>query len=97
MTVLRGFAITIASGAGFACFGALAGFVLGTVAPDYYRTVFRISPDIPLNLAQAGLGLGATQGFAVGIVVGLAIVVVVAWFNSRIALRDGTPPNHENS
>jgi len=83
MTVLRGFSITIASGLAFACVGAIAGYVLGRVAPDYYRTVFRIPPDIPLDPAQAGLGLGVTQGCAAGLIVGLVIVVAVAWHNSR--------------
>jgi len=85
MTVLRGFMITIASGTAFACFGAVAGYVLGSVAPDYYRTVFRISPEVTVDPRQAGLGLGVTQGAAAGVIVGLVIVVVVAWFNSRLA------------
>ncbi len=84
MTVFRGFAITIASGIAFGCVGSIAGYALGSVAPDYYRIVFRIPPDIPINPAQAGLGLGVTQGSATGLVVGLVIVVTVAWFNSRI-------------
>ena len=85
MTVVRGFAITIASGIAFALFGAGAGYFLGSVAPDYYRTVFRISPDISIDPAQAGLGLGVTQGLAAGLAIGLVIVVSVAWYNSRIA------------
>ena len=84
MTVIRGFAITIASGVAFGCFGAVAGYFLGSVAPDYYRTVFRIPPDVPINPTQAGMGLGVTQGSATGLVVGLVIVVTVAWYNSRI-------------
>ncbi len=47
MTVLRGFAITIASGVAFGCVGAFAGYALGSVVPDYYRTVSRpTSPSI---------------------------------------------------
>jgi hypothetical protein len=83
MTVLRGFLITIASGVGFAAVGAVIGYVLGKVAPDYYRTVFRIPPEVALNPAQAGLGLGLTQGLVVGLIVGLVIVVTVAWHNAR--------------
>jgi hypothetical protein len=83
MTVLRGFTITIASSFAFACFGALAGYGLGSIAPDYYRTVFRIPPHVSINPGQAGLGLGATQGLAAGLVVGLVIVITVAWSNAR--------------
>lgn len=81
MTLIRGFVITIASGFAFASIGALAGYGLGVAAPDYYRTVFRVSPEA--SMTQVGLGLGVTQGFAAGLVTGLAIVATVAWYNSR--------------
>lgn len=84
MTVVRGFAITLASGLVFACFGATVGYILGSVAPDYYRIVFRLPPEVPLDPAQAGLGLGMTQGLGIGLIVGLVIVLTVAWYNSRI-------------
>ncbi|TWU35196.1 hypothetical protein Q31b_52920 [Novipirellula aureliae] len=91
MTVLRGFAITIASGIAFAMFGAGAGYFLGSVAPDYYRTVFRIPPAVSIDPAQAGLGLGVTQGLAGGLAIGLVIVISVAWYNSRIGVSQ--PPS----
>ena len=84
MTVLRGFIITISSGLGFGIIGAVLGFTVGKFAPDYYRIVFRMPPEIDLDPAQAGFGLGLTQGVAAGIVIGLVIVVAVAWYNSRI-------------
>jgi hypothetical protein len=83
MTVTRGFVITIASGVGFATVGALLGFALGRLAPDYYRFVFRGPPQIDLDPAQAGLGLGASQGLGGGLFIGLVIVVAVAWSKSR--------------
>ena len=84
MTVLRGFAITIASGLGFAVFGGLLGFLIGKFIPDYYRTVFRIPPGVDLDPAQAGLGLGVTQGLIGGLIIGLVIVATVAWYKSRV-------------
>lgn len=83
MTIFRGFAITLASGLVFALVGAGLGFLLGTYAPDYYRIVFNIPPGFPLEPAQAGLGLGLTQGLGGGLIIGLVIVVTVAWFNAR--------------
>jgi len=89
MTVVRGFVITIASGIVFGCLGALAGYLLGSLAPDYYRTVFRIPPDILIDPSQVGLGLGLIQGVGAGLMIGLVIVVSVAWYDSRSA---GTSP-----
>jgi hypothetical protein len=83
MTIARGFAITIVSGVAFGIFGAVVGYALGTFAPDYYRTVFRIPPGVELDPVQTGLGLGVTQGLTAGLFIGLAIVVTVAWYESR--------------
>lgn len=87
MTVLRGFVITVASGLAFGCLGAMLGVALGKAAPDYYRIVFHVPPGRPLDPAQAGLGLGLTQGLGGGLCIGLVIVVTVAWYNSRISNR----------
>lgn len=85
MTVARGFVITIISGVVFGCLGGGAGWLLGSFAPDYYRLVFRIPPEVRIDPAQAGLGLGVTQGVGTGLLIGLVIVVAVAWYNSRTA------------
>jgi len=83
MTVFRGFAITVGSGLVFALIGGLMGYAMGTFAPDYYRILFRLPPQIDLDPAHVGLGLGLTQGLGAGLVIGLVIVVTVAWYKSR--------------
>jgi len=95
MTVQRGFLITITSGVAFGCFGAAAGYLLGTMAPDYYRAVLRLPPEASIDPAQAGLGLGVTQGLAAGLIVGLVIVVSVAWFNSRVEEQRAASPHDQ--
>ncbi len=87
MTVLRGFLITITSCLGFSGLGALAGYVLAVMAPDYYRTVFDVPPNAVFNPVQVGLGLGLTQGATAGLLVGVVIVITVAWYDSRIEQR----------
>ena len=90
MSVVRGFVITIVSGLAFALFGGLAGGALGWAAPDYYRIVFDMRPEARFNAVQLGLGLGVTQGFGAGLIVGLAIVLIVAWYNSRVPVKADT-------
>jgi hypothetical protein len=87
MTVFRGFATTVVSGLAFALVGGLTGYAMGTFAPDYYRVVFHIPPQVDFNSAHAGLGLGLTQGLVAGLVVGLVIVLTVAWYKSRQKVR----------
>ncbi|WP_425398790.1 hypothetical protein [Aeoliella sp.] len=81
----RGFVITIASTLGFGIAGGLIGLLLGTAVPSYYRAVFNIPPESSGNPVHVGLGLGFTQGLILGAFAGLAIVLIVAWYHSRVA------------
>lgn len=83
MTVLRGFLIISISTVLCAIVGAGAGYTLGTVAPAYYRSVFRNGNATTFDPVQMGLGLGLTQGLVAGLFVGCVVVLAVAWYNSR--------------
>lgn len=85
MTVARGLLITLACGLGFGILGTAVGMLLGSLAPDYYRAVLHIPPGTPVDPTQVGLGLGLTQGVGAGLVVGLVVVVAVAWYQTRLA------------
>lgn len=88
MTIARGFLITVISGVAFGTVGGLLGYGLGVLAPDYYRTVFRMPMGVEWNPVQAGLGLEVTQGLGAGLFIGLVIVVAVTWQHARLANRD---------
>jgi hypothetical protein len=83
VSVARAFLIVITSGVGFGTGGGGLGYVLGTTAPSYYRSVFRNGNDPTFNPVEVGLGLGVTQGVVAGVVVGCIIVLAVAWYQSR--------------
>lgn len=69
--------------------GAAIGATLGTMAPDYYRSIFPGGHSGNLNPLHLGLGLGATQGISVGLFIGLMVVGVQTWrsFPNRQALN----------
>lgn len=81
-----------------AAFGAVAGYTLGTLAPGYYRSVFRSGREPGFDPVRVGVGQGLTQGTAGGVVVGLAVVALLCWRDLRLqrsndlpAPADGTP------
>jgi hypothetical protein len=80
--------LTVAASALLFCFlGGIIGVCLGKFAPGYYRAVFT-SGDLPtFDPVQVGLGLGITQGFVGGIIVGCLIVLSPG--NALAPLRKG--------
>jgi hypothetical protein len=80
----QGFLIVVLSGMVGAFLGLLAGGMLGSLAPDYYRAVFQSDS---LNPLQVGCGLGATQGFGVGLAVGCVVLLAVAISRRRRPLE----------
>ena len=83
MTVARGFAIIVASGASFAAGGGGLGYALARVAPSYYRGVFSSGESPGFDPVQVGIGLGVSQGLIAGLVVGSVVVLAVALSGSR--------------
>ena len=64
-------------------FGALIGAARGSLTPDYSRSVC-IDGDSPtFDPLSAGISLGLTQGLVLGTFVGLSLVLMFFWHNSR--------------
>jgi hypothetical protein len=99
MTVARAFTITAASGFLCGTLGGLIGYLLGKLAPDYFRTIFRVPPEMEFNPMQAGVGLGLVQGLMTGIGIALLIVIAVTWFEVRKlqAVSTAAPPRELTS
>lgn len=60
-----------------ASIGTGAGYVLGRFAPGYYRSMFGQGNAPGFDPVQMGIGLGLTQGIALGFIAG--IVIIIAW------------------
>ena len=61
----------------------MIGAVLGTTAPGYYRSVFRNGDSPDFNPIQVGIGLGATQGIASGVVLSIVVFAFIVWRDLR--------------
>lgn len=73
MTARRGLGIVLVYGATFASIGGIIGALLGTVAPGYYRSMFRGGHAPDFHPTQVGVGLGVTQGLALRVVTALGV------------------------
>ena len=69
----------------FACLGAAVGATLGTVAPGYYRAVFRGGNSPEFQPLAVGVGLGTIQGIGVGVVLSIIVIALFAWRDVRSA------------
>jgi hypothetical protein len=87
MTVARGFAIIIASGAVCAIRGGALGYALGRFTPSYYRGVFHGGESLAFDPVQVGIGLGVSQGLIAGLVVGSIVVLAVRSFRDLSVAR----------
>src|SRR5262245_33517671 len=76
MTIYLAMVVTIA-----ALLGCVVGIGIGTAAPEYYRAVFRVGPDPNFHPAAIGGVLGLLQGGALGLAVGLILIVVHYWYS----------------
>jgi hypothetical protein len=87
MTVARGFAFIIASGATFAIGGGALGFALARLTPSYYRSVFQGGESPAFDPVQVGIGLGVSQGLIAGLVVGAIVILAVGSFRVSVAQK----------
>lgn len=71
-----------------ALLGLIIGGLLGAAAPGYYRAVFAAGNDPDFNPVALGIGLGLTQGVVFGAIIGIALVAITSWHQSRMAKRE---------
>lgn len=67
-----------------ALLGCLVGIGIGTVAPEYYRFVFRAGPDADFHPSAVGGVMGLLQGGGIGMTIGVLLVVIQYWYSLRL-------------
>ncbi|MEQ9410781.1 MAG: hypothetical protein RIK87_23925 [Fuerstiella sp.] len=80
---VRVVAFILAVGGVGALVGAAAGVSLAVLIPSYYEQIFSSGSFPNFSPVPVGLGLGATQGFGGGVVVGTVLAVADRWLTSR--------------
>lgn len=92
MTIRAAIATIAACTALLAGVGGGIGWALGTFAPGYYRGVFRSGNEPWFDPVAVGVGQGLTQGTAGGVAVGLVMVALFLWRDSRVRRQPDPPP-----
>jgi hypothetical protein len=67
--------------------GVAAGAALGHWCPNYYQTVLRPRPGLVIDPVQVGVGFGLNAGAFTGVLVGIVVVAIVAYFELRVRLE----------
>jgi hypothetical protein len=86
MTVRKALLTIIGCALLFGAIGAAIGYAVGEFAPGYFRTKFRISrhEEEGFDPVGVGVGLGLCNGTVGGVVVGLIVVALVCWRETRL-------------
>ncbi len=87
MTIRSAIATIAACTAMLAVIGGGTGWALGTFAPGYYRSVFRNGNEPSFDPVSVGVGQGLTQGTSGGVAVGLVVVALFIWRDTRLTPR----------
>jgi hypothetical protein len=90
MTIRRAFTAIVGTSLFFGAIGTIIGFALGKFNPGYNRSVFRKGGDPAFDPVAVGIGQGATQGIAGGVVIGVALVALWCWRDVRLQRLQGS-------
>ena len=87
MTLSRAIAIIV----GFAAFGAAVGLGVGYFLainfPNYYQHMFsRNGEDV--DAVSLGVGLGLTQGLALGTITGVVTMCLLGWYDLKSGITE---------
>ena len=88
MNVTKALATVVGTAVGFGAAGTAIGALLGKVAPGFFRQLLPLRDPVNFNPVELGIGLGLTNGLGWGVVVGVLLVAIIAWKETRVARKE---------
>jgi hypothetical protein len=88
MNVTKALATVVGTAVGFGAAGTAIGLFLGKVAPGFFRQMLPLRDPASFNPLELGIGLGLTNGLGWGLVVGVLLVAIIAWKETRLARKE---------
>ena len=84
MTIGKALATVIGTAIFFGLAGMGIGFMIGNVAPEFFRHLFAQGRE-DFNPEEFGIGIGLVNGLTWGLVVSLVLVAILSWRETRLA------------
>ncbi len=88
MNVTKALTTVVGTAAGFGIAGTLIGMLLGKIAPGFFRQMLPLRDPGSFNPLELGIGLGLTNGLGWGVVVGVLLVAILAWKETRLVRKE---------
>lgn len=91
MDLTKALATVIGTAIGFGLAGMGVGWFLGSTFSEFFRQLFA-SDEVDFNATEFGAGIGLANGLVWGLLIGVALVWILAWKETRLARleRDAT-------
>lgn len=87
MTYFKALATVVGTAISFGIVGTGIGAFLGHFTPDFFR-LFVLRDMEDLDPLETGIGLGLVNGLIWGLVVGVLVVGIVSWKETRMPRKD---------
>ena len=88
MNVVKALATVVGTAVGFGVGGTAIGALLGHVAPGFFRQMLPLRDPANFNPVELGIGLGLTNGLGWGLAIGVLLVAIIAWKETRVARKE---------
>ena len=89
MTLFKALATVVGTSIGFGIVGIGIGAFLGSFTPSFFR-LFLLRDLEEFNPLEIGIGLGLVNGLTWGLVIGVLVVGIVSWRETRMSRKDRT-------
>ncbi len=88
MNVLKALATVAGTAISFGICGMGIGAFLGRLAPGFFRQMLPLRDPATFNPMELGIGLGLTNGLGWGLAIGVILVAILAWKETRLARKE---------
>ncbi|MAG58348.1 MAG: hypothetical protein CMJ83_18835 [Planctomycetes bacterium] len=94
MTLFKALATVAGTAIGFGIAGTGIGALLGHFTPGFFRHQFALRDVENLDPLEFGIGIGLVNGLTWGLVIGVLVVGVVSWRETRMSRKGRAVGDH---